>query len=154
MKDHDVLDLFYSLSILLLHCMLSPSKLLNYGICLIQWIIVEPIWAWCGHRVCVNVEYNFPGKFSELLLCNRGLRFMCCFRFKLWWMTQRMGTCGKDIPLETQFLLVESKEPSEGEHDDSPTIYTAFLPLLEGQFRAVLQGNEKNELEICLESGE
>lgn len=65
-----------------------------------------------------------------------------------------MGTCGKDIPLETQFLLVESKETTEGEHDDSPTIYTVFLPLLEGQFRAVLQGNEKNELEICLESGE
>lgn len=65
-----------------------------------------------------------------------------------------MGTCGKDIPLETQFLLVESKETTEGETDDSPTIYTVFLPLLEGQFRAVLQGNEKNELEICLESGE
>ncbi|CAL5351957.1 probable galactinol--sucrose galactosyltransferase 2 [Camellia sinensis] len=82
------------------------------------------------------------------------LRFMCCFRFKLWWMTQRMGTCGKDIPLETQILLVESKDTAEGEHDDAPTIYTVFLPLLEGQFRAVLQGNEKNELEICLESGD
>lgn len=74
---------------------------------------------------------------------------MCCFRFKLWWMTQRMGTCGKDIPLETQFMLVESKD----NNDNSPTIYTVFLPLLEGQFRAVLQGNDKNELEICLESG-
>ncbi|KAL3534300.1 hypothetical protein ACH5RR_002761 [Cinchona calisaya] len=83
-----------------------------------------------------------------------GLRFMCCFRFKLWWMTQRMGTCGKDIPLETQFILVESKDTTEGERDDAPIIYTVFLPLLEGQFRAVLQGNEKNELEICLESGD
>ncbi|XP_059668423.1 probable galactinol--sucrose galactosyltransferase 2 [Cornus florida] len=83
-----------------------------------------------------------------------GLRFVCCFRFKLWWMTQRMGTCGKDIPLETQFMLVESKDVSEGEQDDAPTIYTVFLPLLEGQFRAVLQGNERNELEICLESGD
>ncbi|KAA8517057.1 hypothetical protein F0562_017125 [Nyssa sinensis] len=83
-----------------------------------------------------------------------GLRFVCCFRFKLWWMTQRMGTSGKDIPLETQFMLVESKDNSEGEHDDTPTIYTIFLPLLEGQFRAVLQGNERNELEICLESGD
>ncbi|KAK6127331.1 hypothetical protein DH2020_038932 [Rehmannia glutinosa] len=82
------------------------------------------------------------------------VRFMCLFRFKLWWMTQRMGTCGKDIPLETQFMLVESKDTSEGEHEDIPTIYTVFLPLLEGQFRAVLQGNEKNELEICLESGD
>ncbi|KAL9273312.1 putative galactinol--sucrose galactosyltransferase 2, partial [Drosera capensis] len=62
-----------------------------------------------------------------------GLRFMCLFRFKLWWMTQRMGTCGKDLPLETQFLLVESKdETAEGEPDGAPTIYTVFLPLLEG----------------------
>ncbi|KAL3819810.1 hypothetical protein ACJIZ3_005715 [Penstemon smallii] len=82
------------------------------------------------------------------------VRFMCLFRFKLWWMTQRMGTCGKDIPLETQFMLLESKDASEGENDDAPTIYTVLLPLLEGQFRAVLQGNEKNELEICLESGD
>ncbi|XP_027068759.2 probable galactinol--sucrose galactosyltransferase 2 [Coffea arabica] len=83
-----------------------------------------------------------------------GLRFMCCFRFKLWWMTQRMGSCGKDIPLETQFMLVESKDTTEGEREDAPLIYTVFLPLLEGQFRAALQGNEKNELEICLESGD
>ncbi|KAH6819379.1 seed imbibition 2 [Perilla frutescens var. frutescens] len=74
------------------------------------------------------------------------VRLMCLFRFKLWWMTQRMGTCGQDVPLETQFMLVESK--------DDRTIYTVFLPLLEGQFRAVLQGNERNELEICLESGD
>ncbi|KAL7134148.1 hypothetical protein ABFS83_11G007700 [Erythranthe nasuta] len=80
-----------------------------------------------------------------------GVRFMCLFRFKLWWMTQRMGTCGKDIPLETQFMLVETKNASV---DSSTTIYTVFLPLLEGQFRAVLQGNERNELEICLESGD
>ncbi|XAR69455.1 Galactinol--sucrose galactosyltransferase [Bertholletia excelsa] len=82
------------------------------------------------------------------------LRFMCCFRFKLWWMTQRMGTCGKDIPLETQFILVESKDTAEGEHGDASTVYTVFLPLLEGQFRAVLQGNERDELEIFLESGD
>jgi len=83
-----------------------------------------------------------------------GLRFMCLFRFKLWWMTQRMGSCGKDIPLETQFMLIESKGTTEGDSEDAPTIYTVLLPLLEGQFRAALQGNEKNELEICLESGD
>lgn len=66
-----------------------------------------------------------------------------------------MGTCGKDVPLETQFMLVESKaDNGGGDQADSPTIYTVFLPLLEGQFRAVLQGNDKNEIEICLESGE
>lgn len=82
-----------------------------------------------------------------------GLRFMCCFRFKLWWMTQRMGTCGRDIPLETQFMLIESKD-SEGEDENSPIIYAVLLPLLEGPFRSVLQGNEKSEIEICFESGD
>ncbi|GAV57293.1 Raffinose_syn domain-containing protein [Cephalotus follicularis] len=83
------------------------------------------------------------------------LRFMCCFRFKLWWMTQRMGMSGKDIPLETQFMLVESKDDTEGSGpENAETIYTVFLPLLEGPFRAVLQGNDKNELEICLDSGD
>lgn len=105
----------------------------------------------------------FIGASAELSKCLQvfpmgsleGLRFMCCFRFKLWWMTQRMGKCGKDVPLETQFMIVESKDGTvEGEPDDGPTIYTVFLPLLEGQFRAVLQGNEKNEIEICLESGD
>ena len=33
---------------------------------------------------------------------------MPCFRFKMWWMTQRMGSSGRDIPVETQFLIVES----------------------------------------------
>lgn len=83
-----------------------------------------------------------------------GHQFMCCFRFKLWWMTQRMGICGKDVPLETQFMLIESKDDAEGGEETAPTIYTVFLPLLEGPFRAVLQGNDKNEIEICLESGD
>ncbi|KAI4307803.1 hypothetical protein L6164_030946 [Bauhinia variegata] len=87
-----------------------------------------------------------------------GLRFMCVFRFKMWWMTQRMGTCGQDIPFETQFLFVEVHNGCDidagfnGGEDQSPT-YAVLLPLLEGDFRAALQGNEKNEIEICVESG-
>ncbi|KAE8669047.1 putative galactinol--sucrose galactosyltransferase 6 [Hibiscus syriacus] len=85
----------------------------------------------------------------------RDVRFMSCFRFKLWWMAQKMGDQGKDIPMETQFLLVETKE---GSHLDSAgenqIVYTVFLPLIEGPFRAVLQGNQNDELEMCLESGD
>jgi raffinose synthase len=82
---------------------------------------------------------------------------MCCFRFKLWWMTQRMGTSGRDVPLETQFMLLESRAGrgtggGDGE-DGGETVYLVMLPLLEGQFRAALQGNERDELEITLESG-
>ncbi|GFS31702.1 seed imbibition 1 [Actinidia rufa] len=86
-----------------------------------------------------------------------GLRFMCVFRFKMWWMTQRMGNCGKDIPFETQFLIVEARDGShfgEEREDGVSAVYTVFLPILEGDFRAVLQGNANNELEICLESGD
>ncbi|KAG6428979.1 hypothetical protein SASPL_107018 [Salvia splendens] len=101
------------------------------------------IGATASHSKCLHV---FPVGVLE------DVRFMCLFRFKLWWMTQRMGTCGKDIPLETQFMLIESKDSSEGE--DAPTIYTVLLPILEGPFRAALQGNDKSELEICLESGD
>ncbi|KAL5737246.1 hypothetical protein ACOSP7_030007 [Xanthoceras sorbifolium] len=85
-----------------------------------------------------------------------GLRFMSVFRFKMWWMTQMMGNCGQEIPFETQFLVVEAREGphfDEGE-EQSAALYTVFLPILEGDFRAVLQGNERNELEICLESGD
>lgn len=65
---------------------------------------------------------------------------------------------GKDIPFETQLLIVEglngsqSDEKTEDGWDHSP-LYTVFLPICKGDFRAVLQGNTYNEMEICLESG-
>ncbi|AET00866.1 putative alpha-galactosidase [Medicago truncatula] len=96
----------------------------------------------------------FPiGKLEEL-------RFMSLFRFKMWWMTQRMGNCGQEIPFETQFLLIEAHKGCDieggidnGEQDQDGSTYAVLLPLLEGDFRAVLQGNDQNEIEICVESG-
>ncbi|KAL2483785.1 putative galactinol--sucrose galactosyltransferase 1 [Forsythia ovata] len=91
----------------------------------------------------------------------KGLRFMCLYRFKLWWMTQWMGICGQDIPNETQFFMLEvpntshfGEETEDGENQSQSVFYTVFLPILEGDFRAVLQGYANNELEICLESGD
>ncbi|XP_038878259.1 probable galactinol--sucrose galactosyltransferase 6 isoform X2 [Benincasa hispida] len=88
----------------------------------------------------------------------RDVRFMACFRFKLWWMAQKMGDKGKEIPLETQFLLLETKDgshlESDGGNEENQIIYTVFLPLIEGSFRACLQGNGQDELELCLESGD
>ncbi|EXB39014.1 hypothetical protein L484_011173 [Morus notabilis] len=89
----------------------------------------------------------------------RDVRFMACFRFKLWWMAQKMGDKGSEIPLETQFLLIETKdgshlEPDGTGDDDNKIVYTVFLPLIEGSFRACLQGNDNDELELCLESGD
>lgn len=66
-----------------------------------------------------------------------------------------MGTSGQEIPFETQFMVVEARDGSNftGNAEESAAVYTVFLPILEGDFRAVLQGNDNNELEICLESG-
>lgn len=75
---------------------------------------------------------------------------MSLFRFKMWWMTQRMGNYGQEIPIETQFLLIEAHQ---GEEDEDGSTYAVLLPLLEGDFRAVFQGNDQNEIEICVESG-
>ncbi|KAM0878030.1 hypothetical protein ACQ4PT_035118 [Festuca glaucescens] len=84
----------------------------------------------------------------------RGVRFMACFRFKMWWMAQTMGDKGGDVPHETQFLLVESKAATGGVEEE--TSYVVFLPLVEGAFRASLQGGGAggDELQLCVESGD
>ncbi|KAJ8562318.1 hypothetical protein K7X08_011609 [Anisodus acutangulus] len=82
------------------------------------------------------------------------VKFLSCFRFKLWWMAQKMGNKGSEIPMETQFLLVQTKDTSHIESDNNDIVYAVFLPLIEGSFRAVLQGNSEDELELCLESGD
>lgn len=68
-----------------------------------------------------------------------------------------MGTWGQDIPYETQFLIIEGQEGShfgeDGVGGGQSAMFVVFLPIIEGDFRAVLQGNANNELEICLESG-
>ncbi|KAF8733048.1 hypothetical protein HU200_015409 [Digitaria exilis] len=84
----------------------------------------------------------------------RGVRFMACFRFKLWWMAQRMGEKGGDVPHETQFLLVESRGAA-GDGSEDTAAYVVFLPLVEGAFRASLQGGGSGDaLELCVESGD
>uniref|UniRef100_A0A453E8A9 galactinol--sucrose galactosyltransferase n=1 Tax=Aegilops tauschii subsp. strangulata TaxID=200361 RepID=A0A453E8A9_AEGTS len=88
------------------------------------------------------------------IVCCSDCRFMCLFRFKLWWMTQRMGTSGRDVPLETQFILIEVPAAAGNDDGDSEPVYLVMLPLLEGQFRTVLQGNDQDQLQICIESGD
>ncbi|KAJ1258234.1 hypothetical protein BS78_10G059400 [Paspalum vaginatum] len=66
-------------------------------------------------------------------------------------MAQRMGERGGDVPPETQFLLVESEG---GGGDDAASAYVVLLPLVEGAFRASLQGGAGDALELCVESGD
>ncbi|KAL5574811.1 hypothetical protein UlMin_016510 [Ulmus minor] len=83
----------------------------------------------------------------------RDVRFLCLFRFKLWWMIPRVGNSGSDIPVETQMLLLEAKK-GEDLDESNETSYILFLPVLDGEFRTSLQGNSSNELEFCVESGD
>ncbi|KAG4387682.1 hypothetical protein GLYMA_09G016600v4 [Glycine max] len=81
------------------------------------------------------------------------VRLLCLYRFKIWWMIPRVGNSGRDIPIETQMLLMEAREgnsQSSKEHNS----YFIFLPVLDGEFRSSLQGNSSNELELCVESGD
>lgn len=85
----------------------------------------------------------------------RGYKFLCLFRFKMWWMIPSFGESGCEVPQETQMRLMEAMEdsrtvPANGVSDQtkksSPkTFYVLVLPLLDGQFRASLQGTVDNE---------
>ncbi|KAJ4822523.1 hypothetical protein Tsubulata_048068 [Turnera subulata] len=91
-----------------------------------------------------------------------GYRFLCLFRAKIWWMIPRVGKCGREIPMETQMLLLEAREESALDHEvssgtsigNSNTFYILLLPVLDGPFRTSLQGNSVDELQFCVESGD
>ncbi|KAF5207735.1 Galactinol--sucrose galactosyltransferase [Thalictrum thalictroides] len=80
-------------------------------------------------------------------------RLLCLYRFKLWWMIPRIGNSGSDVPIETQMLLLESKERATIDNEELVS-YVLFLPVLDGEFRSSLQGNSAKELQVCVESGD
>ncbi|KAF8393158.1 hypothetical protein HHK36_021399 [Tetracentron sinense] len=123
--------------------------------------VIETSAATSGHVEGIFLGAVFPERNSRHVISLgtlRDVRFLACFRFKLWWMAQKMGDNGREIPLETQFLLIETKHGSHLESDNSneenQIVYTVFLPLVEAPFRACLQGNSMDELELCFESGD
>lgn len=84
-------------------------------------------------------------------LCSVGTvtsrRWMASAKNKLWWMTPSWGDDVSDIPVETQFLLVEL---------DSDGWYAIFLPLIhDGTFTAMLRGGSKGDrcgfCQTCIE---
>lgn len=84
----------------------------------------------------------FDTSLGQLASCNR---LVACARLTRYWMGPAFGKSAKDIPLDTQFLLVEVQEGGA---------YALFLPLLDGDFRASLVGNRKNEIVCHQESGD
>ncbi len=105
--------------------------------------------------------------FHASLGCLEGRRWVGSAKNKLWWMTPSWGTLGGDVPLETQFLLVELGEgegdgegDGEGEGEGGPQrqreggvggnegeerrLYACLLPLIcDGAFTGMLAGGDR-----------
>ena len=83
----------------------------------------------------------FDTSLGKLESCDR---LLACARLTRYWMGPAFGTSARDIPLDTQFMLLEVKEG----------VYAILLPLLDGNFRASLVGNKANEIICHQESGD
>ncbi|BAF15022.1 Os04g0481100 [Oryza sativa Japonica Group] len=63
-------------------------------------------------------------------------------------MIPTVGEDAAGVPAETQMLLLESRSEA------GAALYALMLPVLDGGFRASLQGSPENELQFCFESGD
>lgn len=81
---------------------------------------------------------------GNLVTCNR---LLSCARLTRYWMGPAFGTKASDIPLDTQFLLVEMTESGP---------YALILPLVDGGFRASLEYSDQKQLSVVCysESGD
>lgn len=81
--------------------------------------------------------------FGQLASCER---LLASARLTRYWMGPRFGTTARDIPLDTQFLLIEVSKGGP---------YALILPLLDGGFRSSLKyGRGKSGLTVHEESGD
>ena len=71
-------------------------------------------------------------------------RLVCAHRYEPFWMTAKAGLKAGDVPPETQFLLCEREDGS----------VVLFAPIIDGDFRACLQGAGENGLELIVESND
>ena len=71
-------------------------------------------------------------------------RFTCCHRYEPFWMKPQAGTQAGQVAVETQWLLTEQTDGS----------CALYIPLLDGPFRASLQGAGEHGLELVVESGD
>lgn len=71
-------------------------------------------------------------------------RFTACHRYEPYWMKPAAGTRGGEVPIETQVLLYETEAET----------CVLMVPLLDGAFRAALQGVGEAGLELVAETGD
>jgi stachyose synthetase len=75
-------------------------------------------------------------------------RFLSVFRFKTWWSTAWAGRQGRDLPRETQWVLLEVPELA-----GAGAGYVFVLPLVQGSFRSAIFPGEDDGVVVCAESG-
>jgi len=86
---------------------------------------------------------TFDTSLGKLSSCHR---LLACARLTRYWMGPAFASDVNNVPLDTQFLLVEIKEGGP---------YALMLPLLDGDFRASLYGDSRKSELIChQESGD
>ena len=92
---------------------------------------------------------------GNLVTCSR---LLSCARLTRYWMGPAFGTSSKDVPLDTQFLLVELSNDNDGEGAQQEKQYALMLPLVDAGFRASLEYGDSNskkmELICYSESGD
>ncbi|CAL4915839.1 unnamed protein product [Urochloa decumbens] len=76
--------------------------------------------------------------------------FLSVFRFKTWWSTAWAGRRGRDLQMETQWVLLEVPELA-----GAGAGYVLVLPLVQGKFRSAIfpAGGDDDGVVICAESG-
>ncbi|GFZ07857.1 seed imbibition 1 [Actinidia rufa] len=121
-------------------------------------IVVSPV---AGGSAFLGANSSIPScRHTFNLGILEEMKFLSLFKFKLWWMIPRVGKSGSEIPIETQFLLLEAREESalcdenSSEPTNENTFYILLLPVLDGPFRTSLLGTPSNELHFCVESGD
>ncbi|KAL6654288.1 hypothetical protein ACP70R_007753 [Stipagrostis hirtigluma subsp. patula] len=75
-------------------------------------------------------------------------RFLSVFRFKTWWSTAWAGERGRDLQMETQWVLLEVPELA-----GAGAGYVLLLPLVQGNFRSAIFPGDDDGVVICAESG-
>ncbi len=99
-----------------------------------------------GHGVVVRVEAEAATHHlrQELGRLAGVRRFTCCYRYDPWWVAPRCGRKGREIPVETQYLLAELPGGA----------CVVLLPLLDGPFRCAIEGTAKDALALVADSND
>lgn len=97
------------------------------------------------HTIHSKEKHEHEVPLGDLVSCHR---LLACSRLTRYWMGPAFGTSSKDVPFDTQFLLVEISE-------SEPYQYALLLPLVDSGFRASLHYSSKSIEVVChTESGD